>query len=163
MSLQGLAAHQAQSRLPHRAPCFVPDRQAPILPPIPTRMHPTASCRCRGWLRTKRDLAGPTNYLAVLQTAQEVASAMHYLHARGIIHGDLTGNNVSLGFAALGWLLSVLIMVAGLRALLSSATWGSVLSKGGVMSSCARGTREAGKVGVHREVMVSYGDVMGAP
>ncbi len=49
----------------------------------------------RGWLRTKRDLAGPTNYVAVLQTAQEVASAMHYLHARGIIHGDLTGNNVS--------------------------------------------------------------------
>ena len=27
---------------------------------------------------------------------QEVASAMQYLHSRGIVHGDLTGNNVLL-------------------------------------------------------------------
>ena len=54
-------------------------------------------CRCRGWLRTKRNLDGSTDLPAVLQTAQEVASAMSFLHARDIVHGDLTGNNVSGG------------------------------------------------------------------
>jgi serine/threonine protein kinase len=39
---------------------------------------------------------GQPNLIAVLQTLQEVAAAMHYLHSQGIVHGDLTGGNVLL-------------------------------------------------------------------
>jgi serine/threonine protein kinase len=39
---------------------------------------------------------GQPNLIAVLQTLQEVAAAMHYLHSHGIVHGDLTGGNVLL-------------------------------------------------------------------
>jgi len=39
---------------------------------------------------------GQPNLIAVLQTLQEIAAAMHYLHAQGIVHGDLTGGNVLL-------------------------------------------------------------------
>lgn len=51
---------------------------------------------------------GQPNLIAVLQTLQEIAAAMQYLHFHDIIHGDLTGGNVLLtasdkdarGFAA---------------------------------------------------------------
>ena len=33
---------------------------------------------------------------AILSTALEVANGMSYLHARSIVHGDLTGSNVLL-------------------------------------------------------------------
>lgn len=33
---------------------------------------------------------------AMLRTCAEVAEGMAYLHARGIVHGDLTGSNVLL-------------------------------------------------------------------
>jgi serine/threonine protein kinase len=33
---------------------------------------------------------------AILATAREVAAAMSYLHHKGMLHGDLTGNNVLL-------------------------------------------------------------------
>ena len=33
---------------------------------------------------------------AILRTALEVAEGMGYLHARGIVHGDLTGANILL-------------------------------------------------------------------
>jgi PAS domain-containing protein len=39
---------------------------------------------------------GQPNLIAVLQTLQEVAAAMQYLHSHHIIHGDLTGGNVLL-------------------------------------------------------------------
>ncbi|KAI8100605.1 hypothetical protein M9434_004996 [Picochlorum sp. BPE23] len=36
------------------------------------------------------------NLIAVLQTLQEIAAAMQYLHSHDIVHGDLTGGNVLL-------------------------------------------------------------------
>ena len=46
----------------------------------------------RGWLLS--DCSNPDslpNMHAVLLTAQEVASAMQFLHSQGIVHGDLSG------------------------------------------------------------------------
>lgn len=40
--------------------------------------------------------SGHPNLIAVLQTLQEIAAAMHYLHGHDIVHGDLTGGNVLL-------------------------------------------------------------------
>jgi len=39
---------------------------------------------------------GQPNLIAVLQTLQEIAAAMQYLHSHDIVHGDLTGGNVLL-------------------------------------------------------------------
>mmetsp|Transcript_31353 Transcript_31353/g.79990 ORF Transcript_31353/g.79990 Transcript_31353/m.79990 type:complete len:891 (-) Transcript_31353:88-2760(-) len=51
----------------------------------------------RGWLRDKRDcLTSHANMDAVLATCLEIASALCYLHAHDIVHGDLTGWNVML-------------------------------------------------------------------
>ncbi|GIL56613.1 hypothetical protein Vafri_11948 [Volvox africanus] len=51
----------------------------------------------RGWLRTERSaLSGGPNLAAVLATAREVASALAYLHAANVVHGDLSGWNVML-------------------------------------------------------------------
>ncbi|KAL4427124.1 hypothetical protein ABPG77_001128 [Micractinium sp. CCAP 211/92] len=50
----------------------------------------------RGWLRTRRSQDAPPHLLAVLLTAQEIASALAYLHSRNILHGDLTPGNVLL-------------------------------------------------------------------
>ncbi len=49
------------------------------------------SCAC---------LVVQANMHAVLATAYEIASAMHYLHEHDIVHGDLTGEPNAL--AALG-------------------------------------------------------------
>lgn len=49
----------------------------------------------RGWLRNRHSLF-EVNYKAIVLSAREVAAAMVYLHARSILHGDLTGNNVLL-------------------------------------------------------------------
>ena len=38
----------------------------------------------------------PPNMPAIVATAREIAAAMAYLHAQGILHGDLTGANVLL-------------------------------------------------------------------
>ncbi len=48
------------------------------------------------FLTTPSAQYGQPNLIAVLQTLQEVAAAMHYLHSHGIVHGDLTGGNVLL-------------------------------------------------------------------
>lgn len=46
----------------------------------------------RGWLRTERNcIDSMPNMDAVLPTALEIASAMQYLHAHDVIHGDLSG------------------------------------------------------------------------
>ncbi|MEW5300051.1 MAG: hypothetical protein WDW36_003011 [Sanguina aurantia] len=51
----------------------------------------------KGWLRTERStLSGAPNLPAILTTAHEIASAMCFLHSRGVIHGDLSAWNVLL-------------------------------------------------------------------
>lgn len=51
----------------------------------------------RGAFLTQPSLQyGQPNLIAVLQTMQEVAAAMQYLHGHDILHGDLTGGNVLL-------------------------------------------------------------------
>ena len=49
-----------------------------------------------GMFREAFSLNSPASMPLVYQTASEIASAMQYLHAQGILHGDLTGNNVLL-------------------------------------------------------------------
>ncbi|KAK9839806.1 hypothetical protein WJX81_003100 [Elliptochloris bilobata] len=48
------------------------------------------------WFRQGHNPDGELDLAAVLATAAEIAAGMQYLHARGIVHGDLTGANVLL-------------------------------------------------------------------
>jgi tRNA A-37 threonylcarbamoyl transferase component Bud32 len=43
------------------------------------------------------------DYRTLILTAREVAAAMTYLHAKDIVHGDLTGARAYLAY---GWLSS---------------------------------------------------------
>lgn len=54
----------------------------------------------RGWLRKSRAPGAGPNMRSVLATAQEIATAMQYLHAQGVLHGDLTPGNVLLAGSA---------------------------------------------------------------
>jgi serine/threonine protein kinase len=45
----------------------------------------------KGWFREQPTIDAPPSLRIILETAQQIASAMTYLHAKGIIHGDLTG------------------------------------------------------------------------
>ncbi|KAI8471183.1 MAG: kinase-like domain-containing protein, partial [Monoraphidium minutum] len=51
----------------------------------------------KGWFRTDRDpTKGATDLRQVALTGLEVAGAMAYLHARGVLHGDLCGGNIMM-------------------------------------------------------------------
>jgi len=50
----------------------------------------------RGWLRTWRGPEAPIDLVPYLHTAADIASALGFLHSKGIIHGDLTYDNVLL-------------------------------------------------------------------
>lgn len=51
----------------------------------------------KGWFRTDRDpTISATDLRRVAVAALEVAGALAYLHARGVLHGDLCGGNVLL-------------------------------------------------------------------
>eukprot|EP00887_Chlorella_sp_A99_P006213 scaffold3.g6213.t1 len=50
----------------------------------------------RGWLREARELTAPPDVRAILRALRDVAAGMAYLHAQGVLHCDLTGNNVLL-------------------------------------------------------------------
>ena len=48
------------------------------------------------WFRKGREPDGELDVEAVLAVAAEITAGMTYLHARGIVHGDLTGANILL-------------------------------------------------------------------
>ncbi len=50
----------------------------------------------RGWFRKNLSLSGEPDMLAIISTAQEVVSALAYMHERDIIHGDVRGANIML-------------------------------------------------------------------
>ena len=50
----------------------------------------------RGWLRTAPSLQAPIHLHTYLSTASDIANGLVFLHAKGIVHGDLTYNNVLL-------------------------------------------------------------------
>ncbi|KAL4539361.1 hypothetical protein Ndes2437B_g02258 [Nannochloris sp. 'desiccata'] len=50
----------------------------------------------RGWFRKWRGPEAPIDLAKYLYTAADIASALGFLHSKGIIHGDLTYNNVLL-------------------------------------------------------------------
>jgi len=54
------------------------------------------SCSERGLLRLERKLTSPANMAAVVPTLHDIATAMAFVHARGVIHADLSGRNVLL-------------------------------------------------------------------
>jgi len=43
---------------------------------------------------------GQPNWAMLLTTAAEIASGMEFLHARGLVHGDLSGGNILLASSA---------------------------------------------------------------
>mmetsp|Transcript_8938 Transcript_8938/g.19085 ORF Transcript_8938/g.19085 Transcript_8938/m.19085 type:complete len:704 (-) Transcript_8938:2515-4626(-) len=49
----------------------------------------------RGLFRMRHSLFD-ANFKCIISTAKEIASALCYLHGRGILHADLTGNNILL-------------------------------------------------------------------
>ena len=70
----------------------------------------------RGWFRRPRSVKDGLPHLpSILAIASDVASAMAYLHAAGIVHGDLCGSNILLatddydGPGALGFAAKVLL------------------------------------------------------
>lgn len=50
----------------------------------------------RGWLRVERSMTAAPNMAVVFATMRDIAEGMEYLHARHVIHADLTGRNVLL-------------------------------------------------------------------
>ena len=62
-------------------------------------------------LESENDIRPCARMDAVLSTALEVANGMMYLHARSIVHGDLTGANVLLQECAVS-LLCPFVMYA---------------------------------------------------
>ncbi|KAK9916182.1 hypothetical protein WJX75_009766 [Coccomyxa subellipsoidea] len=50
----------------------------------------------KGWFRMKPTIDAQPNMSVILSTAAEIADAMHFLHSKGVMHGDLTGGNVLL-------------------------------------------------------------------
>ncbi|KAL4447293.1 hypothetical protein ABPG77_007326 [Micractinium sp. CCAP 211/92] len=53
----------------------------------------------RGWLRASPAADAPPNMRGILQTAQDIAAALAFLHSHNILHGDLAGSNVLLADA----------------------------------------------------------------
>jgi len=49
-----------------------------------------------GGLNLGGDPSAPPDFKAVLATARDIASALEYIHGMGILHGDLSSNNVLL-------------------------------------------------------------------
>lgn len=46
----------------------------------------------KGWLRLKpSEVGGDADLRIVVEAASQIAAAMRHCHARGLIHGDLTG------------------------------------------------------------------------
>ncbi len=59
--------------------------------PLPSEMQGGLSDAVeRGWFRKRHSLFD-TDFKSLILTAREVAAAMAYLHAKNVLHGDLTG------------------------------------------------------------------------
>jgi len=65
--------------------------KAPGRRPKPYACGAQEAIRRGAFLRQPSSLKGKCNLAMVLATAAEIAAGMAFLHARGIIHGDLSG------------------------------------------------------------------------
>lgn len=94
--------------------------------PLRAARPPLVSAVDRGWMRKQRSLTAPPDMRALLVTLREIAAGMAFLHAKDVLHCDLTG----------GFLLGLCTDLSSAARLAGGS--GCCLGVGAVRGACAR-------------------------